>query len=637
MKTCLNILFLLLLPATMMQAQRVSRDYRDRPMTEVLSDLASAGGQRIVFIHDELHDFTVTQQFDSLTVAEAIRACIGFYPISLHNQGDTILLVKCTQPARYRLIGRLTDERGVPVSYANITLRSTTDSTIINKGVSNQNGRFVIPTDEPEALLRISHVGYQDVSRTCEVADIGTITMPVCDVHLKQVDIKTQPSPNRSERKYRKYAHKIEDMVWSMNLPAFRIDTIPEKYKDSPAVIIAEYDSIEYRRVRHVLPVLPLFGGYPDPLGLSVQMHERHLHRTRIFINSDDAARKYSYWPYTTADASVRFLLDTYWAFTGIKVIKQNGREQIIDTYAFFSPDLNLPEKQMSYIPIDSLETGDIIDSFTYFQTKNSVGRNRFYLQQELPIMNYDCRLKCNKRLCLSYRQVNNAPDFTKRRTKGDHYLLSYSATDISGNAQENRPYIATLTDVSRASIWTPTTNKAPVQRIKGITPNPPVREILKSKDAQDCFWQLQQAREHGLRFLKADSLSTKEAIERIACSELSDIEKTAQLYSYLCSLDLLYTHFAFHEKRQKHYPYLTDVLVFALSQASIPFDLAMTTKEGSEPIDLLLSADDIIFFIRLKDGKCFFPGYKVQPGCIPDKLRGRKAVLDDWQTFFFL
>lgn len=66
---------LLALPAT---AQRVSRDYLDTPMTQVLSDLAHAATQqRIVFIHNDLEDFTVTQRFDSLTIAEAIGQCIG--------------------------------------------------------------------------------------------------------------------------------------------------------------------------------------------------------------------------------------------------------------------------------------------------------------------------------------------------------------------------------------------------------------------------------------------------------------------------------------------------------------------------------------------------------------------------------
>ena len=73
------IIFLLLLStACTAVAQRVSRDYRDCPMTTVLTDLSRVSPQqRIVFIYNDLEDYLVTQRFNSLTVAEAIVACIG--------------------------------------------------------------------------------------------------------------------------------------------------------------------------------------------------------------------------------------------------------------------------------------------------------------------------------------------------------------------------------------------------------------------------------------------------------------------------------------------------------------------------------------------------------------------------------
>ena len=123
-----------------LKAQRVSRDYRDCPMTSVLSDLSHVTRQRIIFIHNDLEDYLVTQRFDSLTVADAIRACIGHYPISLTVRGDSILLVECMQKTKYTLIGRLVDERNNPVADANITL--TTDTTTVARGISNQGNYF---------------------------------------------------------------------------------------------------------------------------------------------------------------------------------------------------------------------------------------------------------------------------------------------------------------------------------------------------------------------------------------------------------------------------------------------------------------------------------------------------------------
>ncbi len=160
MKKTLVLLLLCLLPPLTLLAQRISRDYRDCPMTSVLADLSrTTTRQRIIFIHNDLEDYLVTQRFDSLTVADAIRACIGHYPISLTVRGDSILLVECMQKTKYKLIGRLVDERNIPVADANITL--TTDTTTVARGISNQSGRFVIPTNAPDGTLHVSHVAYQ--------------------------------------------------------------------------------------------------------------------------------------------------------------------------------------------------------------------------------------------------------------------------------------------------------------------------------------------------------------------------------------------------------------------------------------------------------------------------------------------
>ena len=178
MKKTLVLLLLCLLPPLTLLAQRISRDCRDCPMTSVLADLSrTTTRQRIIFIHNDLEDYLVTQRFDSLTVADAIRACIGHYPISLTVRGDSILLVECMQKTKYKLIGRLVDERNIPVADANITL--TTDTTTVARGISNQSGRFVIPTNHPGGTLKPSP---EDIQCTLSaLAATATISVPLLD------------------------------------------------------------------------------------------------------------------------------------------------------------------------------------------------------------------------------------------------------------------------------------------------------------------------------------------------------------------------------------------------------------------------------------------------------------------------
>ena len=65
-------------------AQRLSRNYQNLSLSKVLTDLNTASSEKtIYFIYDELEDFTVTCHFRNLTIEEAIREVIGFYPMKV--------------------------------------------------------------------------------------------------------------------------------------------------------------------------------------------------------------------------------------------------------------------------------------------------------------------------------------------------------------------------------------------------------------------------------------------------------------------------------------------------------------------------------------------------------------------------
>lgn len=181
-----KILFTVLLCSLVLclNAQKITRDYQNVSLSKVLEDLNTAtSNQTIYFIYDELEDFTVTSHFSNLPVKEAIREVIGFYPIKVTYDDDKIF-IECTQKESAKVTGRIVDESGQPVEFANISLHSATDnqnndqnSTYLNGGVSNENGDFVIPCKEERVNLKVSYIGYKTVTRTVSVGEIGTITM----------------------------------------------------------------------------------------------------------------------------------------------------------------------------------------------------------------------------------------------------------------------------------------------------------------------------------------------------------------------------------------------------------------------------------------------------------------------------
>ena len=168
---------------------RITRDYQNISLSKVLEDLnATTDDKTIYFIYDELEDFTVTSHFCDLSLKDALREVIGFYPIKVTIDGDQIF-IECTQKENTKVIGRVVDKGGMPVEYANISLLNA-DSAFVNGGVSNENGDFVIPCKEPRVTVNVSYVGYKTVSRTVSVGNIGTITLQPETYMVKGVEVK---------------------------------------------------------------------------------------------------------------------------------------------------------------------------------------------------------------------------------------------------------------------------------------------------------------------------------------------------------------------------------------------------------------------------------------------------------------
>lgn len=192
MRTFLRSMALVVLLAVglTVSAQRVTRRYDNVPFAEALKDLNAAQHQYVInFVYNELEDFRVTKTLRNLSVPDAIRLLIGFYPIKM-TQMDNVLIVECTQKAATKMTGRVVDLHQRPVDYANVALLNPADSSFITGGVTNENGLFVIPCEAKRAIVRVSRVGYQTVYRTCLTGKTGTITLREKAISLNGVQVK---------------------------------------------------------------------------------------------------------------------------------------------------------------------------------------------------------------------------------------------------------------------------------------------------------------------------------------------------------------------------------------------------------------------------------------------------------------
>jgi len=412
-------------------AQRISRSYQDCPMADVLTDLSRAvRKQRIIFIYNDLEDFTVTQHFDSLCLADAIRTCIGYYPISLTCRGDSILLVECTQKHPYKLIGRIVNEKGVPVADANITLLSVADSTVIARGISNVNGQFVIPTEQQEVIARISHIAYQPVRRRFRACDVGDVRLSQAVVRIENVNV-TAKIPPKTESQYYKYATEIEQHVWAMNLPQFRTVTVPQQYLHADAVIMADYDSIGYD-VQHssYMPFTLLL-----PTNSEKWIHTTHLHRTRYFINRQEASVRLSRIPFSRKTDKTDLMLHKI-TVMGIRIIKPDGSIRLVNTYPYFKPQvaaLYSNDTASDTILTGRLEQGDILDIFIFHNFQEPLSPYRFQIPRQHPILSCELRASADRHIALQQLESSltnpNSITVGKKVSTFTYSLNDYAAT----------------------------------------------------------------------------------------------------------------------------------------------------------------------------------------------------------------
>ena len=173
-----------------LSAQRITRQYHDVSMANALKELNTLQNKYAVnFIYDDLEDFRVSTTVHSLSVPDAVSRIVGFYPIAVTQKGN-VILVECTHKTQHHLTGRIIDEQGEAVPFANVLLLSPADSAVIAGGVSNESGVFVVPYETAKVIAKVSYVGYKTVCRLFTTEQAGTIRLQPETRTLQAVKVK---------------------------------------------------------------------------------------------------------------------------------------------------------------------------------------------------------------------------------------------------------------------------------------------------------------------------------------------------------------------------------------------------------------------------------------------------------------
>ena len=193
MKRTITFIILSLLLCFNMHAQRITQSYNNVSLADALRQLSEQQtGYTIMFLYNELEDFRITTTIKRKTLPEAIQQMIGFYPIRVttsNDEGGKKIFVECVQKADTRYKGTVIDEQGNPMAYANIALLNPADSTLLNGGVSNESGYFVIPCERKPVLARISFIGYKTSYMMLDSRNVGHIKLRLETTMLNGVKV----------------------------------------------------------------------------------------------------------------------------------------------------------------------------------------------------------------------------------------------------------------------------------------------------------------------------------------------------------------------------------------------------------------------------------------------------------------
>ncbi|MDE5554095.1 MAG: hypothetical protein K2J10_02805 [Muribaculaceae bacterium] len=228
---------------------------------------------------------------------------------------------------------------------------------------------------------------------------------------------------------YKKFAQETRDWVYALDLPAFNVREIPDKYKDESAVYIAVYNNLSIQRFSNDKRISMRYSR-------DKCVEQGMLERTLVYINDKAALDEFSEYDFLAA-ATHKYgaSQNKHRVVMGVKVIKPDGTETEIDTEDYVEVKEDKKGKQMRQkLAVPGLEVGDIIDVFVY--TNAEIYNDHpdpmiFILREDYPVMNFGLHWLIDANLAATYRLLNGAPEFAGVLDGAQTYHLDMELVDL--------------------------------------------------------------------------------------------------------------------------------------------------------------------------------------------------------------
>lgn len=425
----------------------------------------------------------------------------------------------------------------------------------------------------------------------------------------------TGMAQSKREREYQEDAEEIKKEIWNGKDAAFNVTTVPEKYNNESAVIIAMKFSMgadHSRKQEH----------------LSTTMHER------VKIQDKSALEEYS-------EFNIQKLKQNSWSrgyklvsYMGIRIIKPNGQQRDIDMKEAVNVKDEARDKEQK-IAISDLQVGDIIDYYmriykdksTFYAAPEPLD---FSIGERYPILDFALDVRISKKMGISWRYLN-ANDAELKRTKDDddNNVFTINKKDIPKVTDERWLYEKRTLPTLRIAYMRDENNDV----VNGIDEED-IKEYLTYKI-------ISVGANYGLNydmmkreFPKVESTCLKDE----DLKTLTDAQRTELIYYYVryCTLFREYTssNIEVGQNRKFYTPkshYVANVMRFMLKEYDIPCVLAAAVPRSEGTLKDAVSFNDLEYFIIAypADSKpiyCYMGSMFSYPGELPSSLEGQEA-----------
>ncbi len=423
---------------------------------------------------------------------------------------------------------------------------------------------------------------------------------------------------------YKKFVEETKTWVYSLDLPAFEVREIPEKYNDQSAVYVVIYNSLAV--IRNNEP-----GRLPGTLRFAndKRIESGMLQRKLIYINDRAALDEFSEYDFTSA-TTMKYNMSQrkYRQVLGVKVIKPDGTERVVDTDDYVEVKADKKGKtKRSKLAVPGLEIGDMIDVFNYVSEdihNAHLDPMMFILREDYPVMSYSVHWLLDGSLASSYRLLNGAPDFVGFLDGAKNYHVDMELVDLP--ARPRLYYDDILqSPLIKLFVFNPEAEDYMPKSSSGVgLRGDPFTYLIKNE-----WWNLRQRVTYdtaGKDFLRSALKNGAKAVDRLTkafkAQEITLTEAADCLYNLMFFAQLM--------SDEGINPLAFDVRLQSLLKplAGDSLKAVMTTPAGVESIADIASIFGVTTGSGLPDGKRYYfqPVSFMAPSELHSRYSGRVA-----------